>query len=673
MLFDVNKLARKDALHIGQYTPIPETDWHPPVGLPNLDAAVLLSFDVETYDPNLLDYGPGWGRGPGQGHIVGVALAAMAANGEIGQWYYPLRHEVESHLNWEPAPFFRWLDMQMRRPVAKIGANIGYDLGWLRAEGVTVAGPLHDVQVAEALLTEDGRVGLDHLAAKYLGEHKEKAVLYDWLRKNYGGSEKEQRGNIYRSPVTLAGPYGEADANLPIRIFQKQWPLIEWEQLADVYWMEMSLTPLLVEMRWKGVRVDVKRAYQVYDELTQAIAEKQALLDIDAGTHVNVSSGRDVAAYFKAKGMIVPTTPAGNPSVTAEWLNNQLDPAAEAVKYLRVLFKVRDTFVKGYIIENCANSGKDTIHTTFHQLRGEGGGTRSGRYASSDPNLQNIPVRTKEGKIVRSLIIPDVGHDCIESADYSQIEYRFLAHYATGPGSDELRAAYNADPKTDYHDATYYRICDVKGWDKNDDAMKARWRKPTKNINFGLLYGAGRPKIQRMLQLSDEDADLLFDGYHKASPYVSATMRDTSNEAARNGYITTILGRRSRFETWEPFRKRGEGRKKPLPMDQAIRFYGEGIQRSQLHKAINRRLQGSAADLMKRAMSRLWAEGVYDYIGVPRLTVHDENVHSVIDLSPQQNEAYRYAHHVMETCISISVPIVVDHKRNPTWMEVAKE
>ncbi len=231
---------------------IPETGWAPPTYLPNLATASVISVDCETWDPDLIDHGPGWARG--KGHIVGVSIAVPGGY----KWYFPIRHTIEPETNMDPAMVLAWLSETLSNPLQpKVGANLLYDVGWLRHEGVTVAGSLMDVQYAEALLDERAEVALEVLAQKYLGEGKDSSLMYRWCSDFYGGPvSAKQRANIYRTPARLVGPYAESDADLPLRVALKQYPLLAAEGLLDLFAMECDLIYLLCDMRSAGVSVD---------------------------------------------------------------------------------------------------------------------------------------------------------------------------------------------------------------------------------------------------------------------------------------------------------------------------------------------------------------------------------------------------------------------------------
>lgn len=629
--------------------PIPDTGWSSPTDFPDLAAAKVLSIDVETYDPELTTHGPGWARGVG--HLVGLAVGT-----EDGfRRYYPMRHTIEKDYNVDPDKVLRWARVNLTRPYqSKIGANITYDVGWLRQEGVNVVGDLYDVQFAEALLSEAATVNLDDLGVRYLGYGKETNILYQWCSDFYGGAATSgQRANIYRAPPRLVGPYAEGDVDLPLRVIAHQWPLLEKQSLLELFSMENRLVYLMIAMRFAGVSVNLAHAEQMRDVLTKEIEEFGARIKALVGFDVNTSAASSMVDAFNVLGLPYGRTIKGNPTFTKAVLEKIDHPFAELVLEQKAREKLLGTFVEGYILESHV---KGKIFGSFHQLRGDEEGARSGRFSSDHPNLQNIPARSKIGKVIRQAFVPDEGHACWRKYDYSQIEYRGLAHYAVGPKADEIRARYNQDSSTDFHVLVQSIIHDVAGLSLE--------RPLVKNVNFGTVYGMGRSKLAMYLKLSKSEADKLFAAIHEAAPFLRATMDATMEEAATLGYITTILGRRSRFDTWVPDTYNPDA--KPLPYDTAILTYRNPV-RAYLHKALNRRLQGSAADLIKLAMLKCWEDGIFAETGVPRLTVHDE-----LDFSdPGGNDvAFVEMQRVMETAIRFRVPVQVTCGIGPSWGEV---
>ena len=303
MFFDNQQLASRKRARLAVPPPVPDTGWRPPQYLPELRTASVISFDVETYEEDFDKSGPGWARG--KGHIVGVAIAAMWPNGERGKWYFPVRHHIEKEWNLNPTKVFAWLKVMLETDIPKIGANLIYDIGWLTEENIFVKGQLHDVQFAEALIDEDALVALDTLADKYLGASKTTSDLYDWLARAYGGKPTgAQRANIYKAPARLVGPYGEDDADLPINILWAQWPILQQQNLVNLFKMECNLIVLLIKMRRQGVKIDMHQAEKMYADIGVKVKQMYEDLYQKTGLRVNVNSGDDLARLFKATGIV---------------------------------------------------------------------------------------------------------------------------------------------------------------------------------------------------------------------------------------------------------------------------------------------------------------------------------------------------------------------------------
>lgn len=643
--------------------PIPETGWCAPDAFPRLDSASGLVIDVETYDPNLLTKGPGWATG--DGHVVGLAVGTDDGQ----QWYFPIRHEnpdgSRAGGNMDPDTVLRWAREELCRPTQpKYGANLMYDVGWLKREGVDVQGKLIDVQFAEPILDEHSfSYALGSLAAKYLGETKIEDELYNWLHRAYGGPEgRRQAGNIYRSPVALAGPYAQSDVDLPYRIFQKQRQILEQEGLVDVFEMECALIYQLVEMRWNGVRVDVEGAERTQSLFLKREAVLQKQLDKFSGrTGFNPDTVNDMVVAFDTLGLKYPQTAAGNPSFAKDVLKGINHPLTKAIIEKRKLSKARGTFIEGYILDKNHNG---RVHCEFHPLRRDDGGTVSGRFSSSNPNLQNIPARDEEMKtLIRGLFLPEEDEWWF-APDYSQIEYRALTHFAMGPGAEDARQRYKDDPTTDYHNYTHDLVQEITGRDIS--------RKPIKNINFGIVFGMGEPRIISIL--GDGGKEVLT-GYHEALPFVKNTLKVASQRASHRGYIKTLSGRRSRFPFWECAQYISAKDKEQIckskgdpkwfnyvaTRKQAMEKWSSA-KRAMTHKALNSLTQGSAADLIKKAMVDIWEAG----LPVPLVQVHDELGFSIAD-SNEGVEVAKEIQHVMERAIELKVPVLVDADWGKTW------
>lgn len=654
---DVPTSRKRGERVLGPMPPIPDTGWVTPnpSDLPDLRDARVMAFDVETWDPELNTNGPGWARG--KGHIVGFSMAV-----EGRKIYIPIRHEVHPEQNLDPAKMLDYFKHCMSGPGDKVGANLLYDVGWCRQEGIEVCGDLHDVQFAEAILHSQSKLNLDELAYKYTGAGKDADLLKQWVLDYYGGPPTKWRANIYRCPPSLVGAYGERDADAPLQVIKHQIPRLIADGLYDLYRMECDLIPLLCDMRFQGVSVDIPYVEQLRDDFVAQEKELQAQIDRMAGFSVNTNAGDSLARAFDNLGIDYPrtkpteTNPTGKPSFVKEFLEQHSHPFPKLITETRGLSKLRGTFLESYLLEGHVD-GK--VYGSFHPLSGTEGGARTGRFASSMPNLQNIPTRTANGKKIRNAFTCDPGHDRWEKWDYSQIEYRFLAHFATGEGSDDIRAAYLRDPKTDYHNSTAALIEGVTG-------VKLQ-RSYVKNINFGLAYGMGLDKLAKDLGVSRKEAEELSKAYHKGVPFARKTMEMLSDFAARMGYIETILGRRNHFDLWEPDYRNHH--KPALPYEQALYEYGSGITRAYLYRTLNYVLQGSSADQMKSAMLKAYKTGVFRYTGVPRLTVHDELDFSV---SGHCEEAFAELQRIMQTIIPLRVPVVAEREVGTRWGNVQK-
>lgn len=645
---------RKDRIkERGPHPPIPSTGWRPPTEFPNLSAARVLGLDTETYDPELTTAGPGWGRG--RGHLVGVSLAVQDGT----SWYFPMRHETAPELNMDPEQVLRYLRHTLGTDIPKVGANLLYDLGWLTEERVDVQGSLYDVQYAEALLNSEApNVALDALALEYLGQGKVTNELYEWLALWLGGKPNEkQRAYMYLTPPQLAGPYAEADASLPVRVLEKQWPRMQARGVLELFDIECRLIPLLMRMRMKGAPVDVGKTERLHAQLGETLQDIELRLRDISGGEVNPNAADSMKAAFDRVGLAYPTkvdnaTKETKVTFDAGRLEAMDHPLAATVLEYRRTAKVRDTFLNSYLLNKNVNG---RVHCSFHPLKSDQGGARSGRFASSDPNLQNIPVRTQLGRQVRECF---VATGVWKKADYSQIEYRMLAHHATGPGSDELREAYNSDPDIDYHDRTTELV-------RRNTGLSLP-RANIKNINFGLIYGMTEARLAMMLGLTTGAAKELFGHYHTAAPYAKHTMDSAAQEVHRDGYVETVLGRKSDFTRWE---SRSGKRTTALPYAMAAERWGAyNIKRAATHKALNRKLQGGAADVMKKAMVEAYESGLFDeqYCGIPLLTVHDEL--DFDDVNDPDGPWWAEFKRVMENAVpQMKVPVRLDIDVGPTW------
>lgn len=649
--------------------PIPNTGWRAPKEFPNLFDEKIIGLDVETFDPELKTHGPGWGRNVG--HIVGISVSTDKRG-----WYFPIRHELQPEDNMDIELVYRYLTDLLKLPMPKVGANIIYDKGWLEQEGINVKGTTYDVQYAEALLYDTARsYSLDSVSARWLGSGKLSDVLYEWCSQSFGGAATgEQRKNIYKSPPCLVGPYAEEDACQPVKILKKQYAALKQAGLWDLFEMECALIPVLQGMRIRGLPVDCERALEVEQELEAQQATVQNKLNELAGFDVGVNTNDDLQQLFDKFGIAYPYTSKGNASFAQKFLTTNRSDPAKLINEVRTIGKAKVTFVRNAILDKQIDG---LLFPSFHPLRGEDGGAVSGRYSSSLPNAQQIPARHEVlAPLIRSLFVPEPGFNEWIKLDLSQIEYRFFAHYS---GDHKLISEYQ-DPTTDYHDI-------VSGFLNN--VLK---RKIIKNFNFMSIYGGGRDKTIAMIDEAmqpDEIEKLVkefnlnteapnpakilgnyfVDLYAENFPAAKRVMQECCNLANHTGEIRTILNRRSTFELWEPAQRGVDGF--PLPIQQALIKYGKNIQRAGTYKALNRKLQGSAADLLKKGMLDAYQAGLFnsDRLGFPHVTVHDE-----LDFSyhPDLKKDFYELKCIIENSIPLNVPVIMDVEIGTNWGNVKK-
>lgn len=627
---------------------IPDTGWTLPTEAEFIpfSRGDCVSIDIETKDLELKSFGPGVRRG---GEIVGVSVAVP--NGPCR--YYPVAHAVGENLELDKVKAYLRHEFSQFTGVV-VGANLVYDLDYLTAHwGIDISRcTWYDVQVAEPLINESAySYALDTLAEKYLHGGKVDEALYTWSARAYGGKpvRSEQAGNIWRCPPALVGPYAESDAHLPLQIKPHQELRLAQEELQGVFTVESELTPMLLAMRQRGCRVDLSSAQSLEKDLSDRAQEGRETLKQYG---IFGPWNRDeIARYCDAEGIKYPVTAKDTPSFTSKFIEKMAksNPVMHTLQQVRRFEKHGGTFVRNYI-SNYEVCGR--LHGLLHQLPTGQNGAVSGRFACSHPNEQNIPARDEElGPAVRALWVPDEGEDW-GCQDYSQIEFRLGLHYGKGPSADGLRARYAENPNLDYHQI----VADWCGIS----------RKFAKNINFGLVYGMGEPAMAMHLGMLLDQARPLFTKYHAELPFIRELFDSAKNVADKRGFVRTLLGRRRRFNLFEPAQYSPDNESQALPYDEAVAAYGRGVRRSQTRSALNAILQGGAADVIKLAMVKLHKSGVCNVLGVPLLQVHDELNWSV-PRTLEGQQAFKEAERIMETVLELKVPLVVNSQIAANW------
>jgi len=603
-----------------------------------IDEAKLIAIDTETYDPNLKTMGPGGFRK--DGHVAGISIATDSGYTE----YFPIGHEGGGNLNKSKVISFLLYIYSKKKKL--IFANAMYDVEWLysldKRLTLTRDHRIYDVQTIEHLIDENKlKYSLDSLAKFYLRKSKyevelEQAVLYKF------GKRAKVKENLWRLHANEVSEYAKEDALLTLQIYQKQQDRIKREEIESIVDFESRLIPVLFHMRKKGVRVDVDKAHSLYTELEKKQSEVQTMLNRLGGTEVNVWANASLKEAYDKNSIGYNYTAKGTPSFTASWLETQMDDVSQSILKVRKLDKIRNTFVKNMIIDKASNG---RIYCGFNPM-----GTVTGRFSSQYPNLQQVPARDPElGPMIRSLFIPEEDCEWV-CADYSQQEPRVLVHYASLKGMDtaiKVQDEFNKNDTTDFHQM----VAD----------MASIPRKQAKTINLGLFYGMGNKKLAAELGLDNDQAYELFNKYHDKVPFVKEMSRQVSNVASSRGYIKTLLGRKRRFDKWEPRDSWGE---RAYSLSEAHAQYPkQELKRAYTHTALNALIQGSSADITKAAMVKIYEAGLLDEIDL-KLTVHDELDFSV---EPLKQKCFDESLQIMKTCVDLKVPLKVDVEKGLNW------
>ena len=469
---------------------------------PNLSKEKAIGLDIETHDPKLKTLGNGVYRKDGK--VLGFSVATKGGFKE----YYNLGHydclpeEKQKNLN--------YLKEVCKTNADKVGARLNYDFDWIENFlKIKIKGTIRDVQVAEALIDENTRkYNLDFLAYKYLFQKKEKNEIDQFCIDN--DLKGDSRNWLYKMPCALVSKYGKADAKLPLDILDKQMSILEDEELLDVFELESKLLRCLLLMKKTGVLIDTEKRDRNALALQNYLEERRIKL-FDKFGEFNYNSGQQIAKQLDKLDIPYSLTEKGNPNIDRYFFeaNKESHSFVKTVHELRKADKTLNTFLLGSLYRFLVDN---KIHCDFYNTRTEDFGTRSGRFSSANPNLQQIPsLGTNEflGNLCREVFIPFPG--CWwGKIDYSQIEYRFIAHFASGEGAEILRQTYIDNPNTDYHQY----IMDLTKLD----------RKKSKNLNFGVGYGMGAPFMSKFFGW---ELDYCFDilaTYHRKAPYIKTTL-----------------------------------------------------------------------------------------------------------------------------------------------------
>jgi len=613
-----------------------QTEWDCPESFPDLSDAKYIAIDLETKDPDLKSKGSGAIQGHGE--IVGVAVAVDGWSG-----YYPIAHEGGG--NMDKRIVLEWFKKVCATDAVKIFHNAMYDVCWIKAYGIPINGHIMDTMVMASLVDENRLwYTLNSISFDYLREVKDEKALKE-AAESWGIDPKKE---LYKLPAMYVGSYAEKDAELTLELFKVLSREISKQNLTNIFDLETQLFPCLIDMKFKGVCVDVERAHKLKKELSQKEEELLLLVKKETGIDVQIWAARSIAKVFDKLSLTYHTTEKTNsPSFTKNFLSTHQHPMVKNIAKAREINKAHTTFIDTIL----KHQYRGRIHADINPVRSDQGGTVTGRFSYSNPNLQQIPARNKDlGPMIRSLFIPEKNHKwgCF---DYSQQEPRLVVHYAatTEPicfdNSVSSIVEKFKDNTVDFHQT----VADMANISRTQ----------AKTINLGLFYGMGKAKLQAELGLNTkEEAEDLFNTYHTNVPFVRDLMNYTSKTAQTSGSIGTLLGRRCRFNKWEPNQF---GMHKPMDYEEADRTYGRGrIRRAFTYKALNKLIQGSAADMTKKAMVDLYKEGV-----VPHIQIHDE-----LDISVESDDAAKKIIDIMENAVSLEVPNKVDYESGKTWGDI---
>jgi DNA polymerase I-like protein with 3'-5' exonuclease and polymerase domains len=608
-----------------------QTEWVKPTEFPDLRRVDEIAIDLETKDPGLKERGSG--SVIGDGDVVGIAVATSHYKG-----YFPIAHEGGGNMDRQRVML--WLKDVLESQSTKIFHNAIYDVCWLRRLGLKINGDIVCTMIAAAVTDENRfRYDLNSLAWHYLGYGKNESALSE-AAESWGIDPKAE---MYKLPAMHVGGYAERDAEITLGLWQEMKKEILHQDLEDIFDLETELFPCLVDMRFKGVRVDTERAHQMKSNLIKQ--EQDLLKKIEGETNIypQIWAARSIAQVFE--NLKIPferTEKTDAPSFTKNFLQEHEHPVVRMIAQAREVNKAHTTFIDSIL----RYEHKGRIHAEINQLRNAGGGTVTGRFSYQNPNLQQIPARNKDlGPMIRSLFIPEEGHRW-GVFDYSQQEPRLVVHYASLyklPSVYDVIDAYQNDPNADFHQ-TVADMADIP-------------RSQAKTINLGLFYGMGKGKLQAELGVSKEKAAELFNTYHARVPFVKQLMSKASNRAQDRGQIRTLLGRLCRFHLWEP---NSFGMHKAMTHEDALKEHGPGIKRAYTYKALNKLIQGSAADMTKKAMLELYKEKI-----IPHIQIHDE-----LDLSIENEDEAKKVIEIMEHAVTLEVPNKVDYEHGNNWGEI---
>ena len=678
----------------------------------DLEGVDTVAIDIETYDPNLKTKGLGAIRN--DGFITGVAVATGKET-----VYFSLKHSDDDKSEEELKNFWDQMNIKLLQndKIAKVFHNAIYDVCWLRATtGKMLKGRLLDTMVAASVIDENRfKYGLDSLAKDFLGQNKYKYDLQEKTFEWSGGMQRDPMSNMHKLPSSVVKDYAKQDVDLTLKLwnlFNKKLDEVLYIRLKDnkkytcrnIFELETRLFPCLVDMKFNGVRIDVQKLEHFGKRLRRCRDKIIKFIKTKTGVEVQLWAAASIKQLLDNRKItnFKKTPKSGMPKLPKDYLKTHEDRFLRLVSKAREYDKALNTFIEG--LKGYVYNGR--IHADINQIRGDGGGTVTGRFSMSNPNLQQIPSKGFIGKKMRELFIPEEGHEW-SSFDYSQQEPRIVVHYAVKHDlseTQELADKFNGD-WADFHQI----VADMANIS----------RKQAKSINLGLFYGMGKGKLQAELNLDEKDANKLFNTYHDKVPFVKELSNNLIGFAKKHKLIFTLEDRFCRFDKYENVNKKWDSKLRKFEewdpecreikqKDGTIKYQGDWITPKLLskedawakfkvlynskvaskkespkspgkyeelsekerqdwftqyfvpaftYKALNRLIQGSAADMTKKAMVLLYEKGI-----VPHIQIHDELCVSIKDKATRI-----MVQQTMENAIKLMIKNKVDCKTGPNW------
>jgi len=647
----------------------------------------IVAIDLETSDPNLKTKGLGAVRK--DGFVTGIAIATKKQT-----FYFPLAHAMTDNLPVKETWDYLNTNLFQNKNIRKVFHNAIYDVCWIRSStGEMLKGELLDTMIAASVIDETRmKYSLDAISKIYLNETKYKYDLTDKVKAWSDGVIQDPMTNMEKLPYSLVKDYAEQDVNLTLKlwnIFEKKLDEVLYTQYEEdeegkklknkngeyiiiaektsrnIFELETKLFPCLVDMKFKGVKIDVEKARAFGKRLGKVKTNIINYIERRTGIKIEMWAASSIKYLLDNQKITnYKKTKAGLPQLPKDYLSTHKNRFLRLIAKARNFDKTQNTFIEGLL--GFVHEGR--IHADINQIRSDQGGTVTGRFSMSNPNLQQIPSKGFIGKKMRELFIPEDGCEW-GSFDYSQQEPRIVVHYALKlglPGTDTLKNEF------DKKDADFHQIV---------ADMAHISRTMAKTINLGLFYGMGKIKLASELGLDRPKANKLFADYHAKVPFVKQLSIDLINFAEENKLLYTLEDRFCRFNKWETRDRKwnntinrydtvdilekevakkyytDERLKKGYVADPTYEHFEDFYKPAFTYKALNRLIQGSAADMTKKAMVNLYEKGI-----LPQIQIHDE-----LCLSIDSKETAEIVKDTMKNAILLEVNNKVNYKHGKNW------